>query len=149
MLFASSGSVSPSSNPFKALGTLLKNCVVGFFNVIFSILWWPFDIIFKPKSGESSSSVTKFYNFPSIPVKKPTPAPTAVSPALAAVDEKARKYAEDKLKEIDSLKAAAKAALENPEPGRWPPNITVPPKKVPKVKQSIKSLKEADLRGKR
>jgi len=62
-------------------------------------------------------------------------------------DSVARKYAEDKLKEIEKATVKAISNKPNPknEPGRWPPHVDHP---APR-KKSVGSLSEADLKGKR
>lgn len=61
-------------------------------------------------------------------------------------EEVAKKYAIEKLKEIEIRKAAALKFALDKEPGRWPPNVTQIPAAT---KKSVGSLTSADLKGKR
>eukprot|EP00597_Dinobryon_sp_UTEXLB2267_P003445 CAMPEP_0170067826 /NCGR_PEP_ID=MMETSP0019_2-20121128/7017_1 /TAXON_ID=98059 /ORGANISM="Dinobryon sp., Strain UTEXLB2267" /LENGTH=661 /DNA_ID=CAMNT_0010275291 /DNA_START=86 /DNA_END=2071 /DNA_ORIENTATION=- len=87
-----------------------------------------------PKEQDSTSSTTSTIS--------PTPTSTAT-----VQDSVARKYAEDKLKEIEKATVKAISNKPNPknEPGRWPPHVDHP---APR-KKSVGSLSEADLKGKR
>ena len=61
-------------------------------------------------------------------------------------EDAAKKYAIDKLKEIEIRKAAALKFALDKEPGRWPPNVTQIPAAT---KKSVGSLTADDLKGKR
>jgi hypothetical protein len=134
----------------------------------------------SPNVANAKSSV--FYKYSSstttVPVSVAASSPAVIPANLVGnVDNKllqARKYAENKLRELENTKkpavsptqavaatitAAAPVGLDYPgvtskgyanikEPGRWPPNVEFIPKKAA-PKCSVASLTGDDLRGKR
>lgn len=145
----------------------LKSGFVGFVSAILAIILAPFKMLLNLFGMKETRNV------PAAPIVVIPPVITIVKEeeksvvAAAAAAEKpvaakiivkkatdpksvlARKYAIDKLKEIDeSMKAVAlKAALEE-EPGRWPPNVNKYPD-VPIPKKSVSDLADDELKGKR
>ena len=137
--------------------------ITSLFSFILSIFTKPFTST-KPKSDSAvSKGETRFFTIPSIRISSPKPTaeipkiatPSFLPPLSKDLDKLessankeliARKYAAEKLKEIEKATAAAKL-LKSPktEPGRWPPYVEHP---APK-KKSVSSLMEADLKGKR
>lgn len=138
----------------------LKNFFCGIFGSVKSFLAFILSIFTKPFSGgEKQAAVTKgeaqFFTIPSIPIAqpkataaaKPSPSPIPkIEPSATNKELIARKYAEDKLKEIEKATSTVKS-LRSPKDdvGRWPPYVEPP---APR-KKSVSSLTEADLKGKR
>lgn len=95
----------------------------------------PFKLLFKKETKAIISTPTSFIS--------QTVSKSMDNIALA----KGKRYAAQKLREVDELIAQAKAKKEAAitEPGRWPPNIT----KYTGGKKSVGDLTESQLRGKR
>ena len=147
----------------KAFFCGILGSITSLFSFILSIFTQPFSSTKSKADSAVSKGETRFFTIPSNRISPPktiaeipkvaTPSPLPPLPkdldkleSSANKDLIARKYAEEKLKEIEKATVAAKL-LKSPEsePGRWPPYVEPP---APK-KKSVSSLSEADLKGKR
>eukprot|EP01039_Chlorochromonas_danica_P008829 gene8829-9733_t len=176
-----SGSSSSSSRLFvsieeagekKSLWTKIKD---RFFSLLLALLDWlkrPFTSSLKKTSSSTSSSSS------SEVITVSAASVTVATPRITSADKlaQARKYAEDRIKELKEASkklvvhpppppatttALDKSSIDYPgvtsrgyagvaEPGRWPPLIQQPPARVKTVpRRSLASLTEADLKGKR
>lgn len=97
----------------------------------------------SPSSGGSSGSTT-----PAASESKFSFAAIQEKLKMSKADADARKYVQQKLKEIEQQeKAAALAKKKMVDPGRWPPIIIIPPS-ISSSKKSVATLSDTQLKGK-
>ena len=130
MIAASAAADVNKNSPQESIKTLVL--------AVLSILGKPFEWIkaFFDTLSAKSKAASKFV------------IATVSKPAAGKLTGRT-KFSQEQLRQVDALiKAAAAArAIANKEPGRWPPNITVPPKTG--MKKSVVDLRDDEIRGQR